>query len=310
MMMTIDRNDLRRFDLNLLPIFMTLIQERSLTRAAEKLHIGQPAVSASLKRLREMLNDELLKRTAKGMMPTSRAIELVHALQPLLRDMQSALQIRRPFDPAQETRIFRIGMHGNHEYFLMPPLLKRLQKEAPGVRLVVQPILKSVATKMLDDGDIDLACGRIREISKWQTSVKLAEIGYKCLFDGKRLHIKAPITLKKFLEMPHILFSPNGDLEGVVDQALALINKERKVIYATSFVSTLPRLLKQVDAIITLPEFTAMQLAEDHDLSICTPPISIPTYPTSLVWLSQMTDDPAHAWLRKQLQEIVSEIDN
>jgi LysR family transcriptional regulator, mexEF-oprN operon transcriptional activator len=307
-MMTINKNDLRGFDLNLLPVFLTLMQERSLTRAAQALNIGQPAASAALKRLREALNDELFLRTPTGMQPTSRASELARVLQPLMADILGALQTRRPFDPAREVRVFRLGMLGNHEYFLMPRLLKRLRKSAPGIRLVVQPILKHAASRMLNDGEIDLACGRIREISKWQSSIPLVEIGYKCLFDGKRLKMKAPISMKKFLDMPHLLFSPNGELEGVVDQALALINKHRKVIYATSFFSALPALLKQVDAIVTLPEYTAVQFADDYGLTISPTPIAIPKYHTSLVWQSQVTDDPAHVWLRKQIQDVVSEI--
>jgi LysR family transcriptional regulator, mexEF-oprN operon transcriptional activator len=307
-MMVINKNDLRGFDLNLLPVFLTLVQERSLTRAARALNIGQPAASAALKRLREALKDELFVRTPAGMQPTSRASELARVLQPLLSDILGALQTRRPFDPAREARVFRLGMLGNHEYFLMPRLLKRLQKTAPGIRLVVQPILKHAASRMLDDGDIDVACGRIREISKWQSSIPLFEVGYKCLFDGKRLKMKAPISMKKFLDMPHLLLSPNGELEGVVDQALAANNKHRRVIYATSFFSALPALLKQIDAIITLPEYTAMQFAEEYDLTISPTPIAIPKYLTSLVWQTQVTGDPAHAWLRKQIQDVISEI--
>lgn len=306
--MFINSNDLKKFDLNLLPVFMTLMQERNLTKAANTLNLGQPAVSAALKRLREALNDELLYRTPKGMVPTSRANELMRVLEPMLRELQATLQARRPFDPANETRIFRLGMPDNHEYFLMPHLLKRLQKDAPGIRIVVRPILRNEAAQMLDDGDIDLACGRIGDIPKWQSRDALVNVGYKCLFDGKRMKIRSPISLAKYLALPHLLFSPNGDLEGVVDHTLAQINKQRKVIYATSFFSVLPTLLKQVDAIATLPEYTAMRFADDYGLTVSPTPLDIPKYPTSLVWLTQLSDDPAHLWLRGLIKKIVSNI--
>jgi LysR family transcriptional regulator, mexEF-oprN operon transcriptional activator len=307
-MMTINTNDLKKFDLNLLPVFMTLMQERSLTKAANLLNLGQPAVSAALRRLREALNDELLYRTPKGMVPTSRANELMRSLEPLLRELQSTLQVRRPFDPANETRTFRLGMLDNHEYFLMPHLLKRLQKDSPNIRIVVRPVLRHTAAHMLDDGEIDLACGRIADTPKWQSREQLLHVGYKCLFDGKRMKIKAPISMARFLALPHLLFSPNGDLEGVVDHALAQIKKQRKVIYAASSFAVLPTLLKQVDAVATLPEYTAVRFADDYGLTVSPTPLDIPKYPTSLVWLTQLNDDPAHLWLRGAMKKIVAVI--
>ncbi len=306
--MAINSNDLKKFDLNLLPVFVTLMQERNLTKAANLLNLGQPAISASLKRLREALNDELLYRTPKGMAPTSRANELMRSLEPLLRELQSTLQSRRPFEPASETRVFRLGMPDNHEYFLMPHLLKKLQKDAPGIRIVVRPILRHTAAQMLDDGEIDLACGLIGDIPKWQSRDNLVNVGYKCLFDGRRMKIRGPISMARFLDLPHLLFSPNGDLEGVVDHALAQIKKQRKVIYATSSFSVLPTLLKQVDAIATLPEYTAARFADDYGLTVSPTPVDIPKYPTSLVWLTQLNDDPAHLWLRNIIKKIVANI--
>jgi LysR family transcriptional regulator, mexEF-oprN operon transcriptional activator len=117
--------ELRHVDLNLLPVFLTLMRERSLTKAAKVLHLGQPAVSAALKRLRNTFGDELLYRTARGMEPTWRAIELAALIEPVMGDMLRAVDVPRRFDPATEQRIFRIGMPDNHEYFLMPALLRR-----------------------------------------------------------------------------------------------------------------------------------------------------------------------------------------
>jgi LysR family transcriptional activator of mexEF-oprN operon len=188
----------------------------------------------------------------------------------------------------------------------MPRLLRRLQQTAPGIRVVVRPLQRQAVAQMLDQGDIDLACGRLGELPKWQTRERLLDVGFLCLYDGKRLKIRKPISLARFLELPHLLFSAGGDMEGVVDRVLATRNLQRKVIYATSSFSVMPALLKQVDAIATLPEYTAREFAADSGLRISPAPIPLPRYPSSLAWLSQRRDDPAHTWLREEIKGIIA----
>lgn len=135
-----NRNDLRRVDLNLLIVFETLMHERSVTRAAEKLFLGQPAISAALSRLRSLFDDPLFVRTGRSMEPSARAVEIFALLSPALDSISTAVSRAAEFDPATSTSVFRIGLSDDVEFALLPMLLKRLRAEAPGIVLVVRRV--------------------------------------------------------------------------------------------------------------------------------------------------------------------------
>jgi len=298
----INFNNLRRTDLNLLPVFLALMQERSITRAAARVYLGQPATSAALKRLRILFRDDLLVRAAGGMEPTDRALALAQQVEALLAGLESALSEAGSFDPAHEQRVFRLGMPDNHQHFLLPPLLALLQHEAPGIRLAVSTANGYTAPKMLDEGEIELACGRIDAVRAWQRRQPLASVGLKTIFDRRQVGFKAPVTLSRFLEFPHLLVSFWGDMEGTLDEALARDGKKRRVILATDSFSVLPVILKEVAAFATLPALAAERFAADYRLEVCDPPIRLPRYSVSLAWLAKTDRDPAHLWLRDAIR--------
>ena len=126
-----NRNDLRRVDLNLLIVFETLMHERSVTRAAEKLFLGQPAISAALSRLRNLFDDPLFVRTGRSMEPSARAVEIFALLSPALDSISTAVSRAAEFDPATSTAVFRIGLSDDVEFALLPMLLKRLRADDP-----------------------------------------------------------------------------------------------------------------------------------------------------------------------------------
>ncbi len=133
-----NRNDLRRVDLNLLVIFEALMFERNLTRVAEKLFIGQPAVSAALGRLRDLFDDQLLLRNGRAMEPTARALDILKEIRPALDTISGAVSRAKEFDPATSADVFRIGLSDDAEFGLLPPLLKQLREEAPGIIVVIR----------------------------------------------------------------------------------------------------------------------------------------------------------------------------
>ncbi len=133
-----NRNDLRRVDLNLLIVFETLMHERSVTRAAEKLFLGQPAISAALSRLRILFDDPLFVRSGRTMEPSARAVEIFALLTPALDSISTAVSRAAEFNPATSNAVFRIGLSDDVEFGLLPPLIKRLRAEAPGVVLVIR----------------------------------------------------------------------------------------------------------------------------------------------------------------------------
>jgi len=296
---TIDINHLRRTDLNLLPVFMALMQERNLTRAAERLNLGQPAVSAALKRLRDAVGDRLFVRGRDGMLPTERALAMARSLEPALGAIHSALRDRPAFDPRAQECIFRLGMSDNHEHFLLPALMARLRTEAPQARVVVRPVGWSQAIGALDSGEVDLLCGYWPQLASWHHREPFFESGFQCMFDRKRVGFRGTLTLARYLALPHLLVSSRGEFESAVDDVLAGLGKSRRVVLVTAHFSVLPSVLKRIPAVATLPEHTARQLAREARLEVCDPPVALRGYESSLAWLRARDDDPAHRWLRE-----------
>lgn len=302
MINTIDLDDLRDVDLNLIPVFITLLAERSTIRAADRLGVGQPAISASLSRLRAIYGDPLFVRVPRGMEPTSRALQLGAALHPALVAIRQSLVPVEPFDPGAAKFTLRIGMPDNHEHFVVPQLLARLQREAPNVRLAIRPTSGATAGQLLDSEEVDLACGRIDKVGAWQRREEIFEVRYLCLYDKHQTPLPEPLTLEAFLAEPHLLVSAKGDFEGVVDDQLSRLGKQRRVIFVTGNFSTLPVVLKRVRAIATLPAPSARKFAADYGLAIAEPPVRLRPYHTALAWLAKHDENPAHQWAREFLK--------
>ena len=149
-----NRNELRKADINLMVVFEALMLERNVTRVAEKLFLGQPTISSALNRLRTLFNDPLFIRVGHRMEPTARAEEIIQHLSPALDSLSSALSLTHDFDPTQSTMTFRIGLSDDVEFGLLPPLLRALRQEAPLVVFVVQHVDYWRIPDLLASGDI------------------------------------------------------------------------------------------------------------------------------------------------------------
>ena len=304
----IDLNDLRSLDLNLLPVFAMLLQERSTTRAASRLRLGQPAVSSALARLRKAFGDPLFTRVPRGLEPTARALALAVQLAPAMSAIRQALRPAEAFDPAQADITVRLGMPDNHEHAVMPELLARIQEEAPGVRVIVRQTSRATVVRLLDDQEIDLACGRIDSVAAWHRREVLIPVTCLCLYDKRHPRLAAPLTLSRFVAAPHLLVSAGGDFHGIVDDALAKLGKVRRVIYATPHFASVPGVLRRVAVIATLPDHSARRFARAHRLTLAEPPLALETYETALVWPAKFDHDPQHRWLRSIVADTVRKI--
>lgn len=221
-----NRNDLRRVDLNLLIVFETLMHERSVTRAAEKLFLGQPAISAALSRLRTLFDDPLFVRTGRSMEPTARAQEIFAHLSPALDSISTAMSRASEFDPATSTAVFRIGLSDDVEFGLLPPLLRRLRAEAPGIVLVVRRANYLLMPNLLASGEISVGVSYTDELP--------ANAKRKTVRRSKPKILRADsapgqLTLDDYCARPHALVSFAGDLSGFVDEELEKFGRKRKV---------------------------------------------------------------------------------
>lgn len=307
-MININENDFRRLDLNLLLVFSALLRERSVTRAAQRLHLGQPALSAALARLRAFAGDELFLRSARGMEPTARALELAEALKPLLEGLSDALFAPAGFDPAHSERGFSLGLFDIGEVTLAPPLLERLGREAPGLRLALRPTDRHAAFAQLEAGQLDLALTDLGPQPGWARSRPLYQEPFACMFDPRRLDLALPLSLEDYLAHPHLLTSFSGAFSGFVDEALAARGLTRRVTLTTTRFATLPFVLRRFAGIASLPATAARVLGAELGLAVSPLPVEVAPVDLALAWHARHEQDAGHRWFRELVAEVALQL--
>ena len=298
----INERQFRGTDLNLLVAFLVLMRERSVSRAAAKLFIGQPAASAALARLREQFGDELLVRTPAGMVPTPRALELEAALLPVVEQMQATLFAPARFDPASAERTFSIGMPDWVEIWLLPQLFERLRVQAPGVRLAVHASDPFSFVEMLEDGRIDVAVGPQVDGPRWLRTRRLRALAFRCLH-ARELTDGAALTLDQYVANPHVLVSYRAVFESAADEILAGQGLRRDVRCITPRFAMLPDLVRGSPVIATVPEVLAERWA-GPGLVDSPVPFALPGFVATAAWHARHAQDPALAWLLGMIEAV------
>ena len=304
-MNNIIENDIRRVDLNLLLVLHVLLEEGNVTRTAERLYLGQPAISGALSRLREAFGDPLFIRTPKGMRPTPRAVELGERFRPFLQELHRELQGPPAFEPATSERLFHVGMSDALEVTLMPALLRRLSREAPGIRVVAHQTDTQRGPAMLEEKQIELAVGVFDEAASWHRRASLFDWHFVCLHDPAQIALpQEGLTLDAYLAHPHLLTSFSAGLKGFIDERLAELGKERQVVFSSRNFSTLAFMLKEVPAFTTMPSYIARIWRAGLGLRIDELPFPVPEFSVSLLWSAADDRDPGLVWLRDRLQNL------
>ncbi|MDH4557679.1 LysR family transcriptional regulator [Pseudomonas sp. BN417] len=298
-----NRNDLRRVDMNLLVVFETLMFEKNLTRASEKLFLGQPAVSAALARLRDLFDDPLLVRSGRTFEPTKRALEILDELQPALDTISSAVSRAKVFNPATYHGTFRIGLSDDVEFGLFPPLLQQIRQEAPEIIVVVRRVNFLLMSPMLGSGEISVGISYTTELPANAKRKRLRNLRCKILRGDNR---PGALTLDEYCERPHALVSFSGDLSGNIDNDLARVGRTRRVVLAVPQFSGLRSILAGTEMLATVPDYAAAALIEGCGLRADEPPFPIVTSELSMVWGGGTDNDPAERWLRERIVEHMS----
>jgi LysR family transcriptional activator of mexEF-oprN operon len=299
-----EESGLRRHDLNLLPVFIALMRERSVTRAARALFLSQPATSAALARLRAAFRDELLVRSGNTLEPTPRAEALLAELAPALQTIAGALAGATPFDPATDARTFRIGWSDDVAIAAMP-LLRRLREAAPHCRLVIRAANYRTIPAMLESGEIGTAVGFMADDLPAAAKQRvLRRGGYRVLRDAAS---PGPVDLDAYCARPHVLVTPRGDLVGFVDQALEQLGRSRQVVLGAPDFGLVRRVLLGTDLLCTASDALSDILVDAvTEGGLASDPLPFQTSVTSVVrmaWRAALDHDPAEAWLRAQIAE-------
>jgi DNA-binding transcriptional LysR family regulator len=289
----------RRLDLNLLVVFDAVMQERNATRAAERLNMSQPAVSHALGRLRAALGDELFVRTPDGMEPTPQAEHLAPSVHRALADLGAALESDRTFEPQEVSRSFVISLNNYGALVMAPSLAAAVAREAPFVTLDLRPSGTIDIAERLDRGEIDLALGGIGAPAERFCDIRLFEDRFACLLrqDHPAVGPKGKIDAKWLAELPHLEVSSTGEGTGFVDDELARLGLERRVVLRAPLLATVG-LLTQSDMVTVMTEKAARAFASKAPLQVLTLPFASPTLPFAMLWHRRMDDHAAHRWLR------------
>lgn len=292
--------DLNGIDLNLLVAFDALLAERSVTRAGARIYRSQPAVSAALARLRLLLKDELFVRGPNGLQPTPRALDIGEPLSQALAEIQRILQFTQAFDPGSSPATFTIALSEHPAFVLLPRLIAFLAEAAPQVDLRVRSFTaRDDAVALLDAGEVDLAVGVPPTSPSGRILTQpLFEESFVCVMRKGHPATKVPLTLDAFVELTHLLVSPENERFGLVDAQLAQQGLQRRLGLTLPHMYAAPMLVAHSDMVATLMHGVVLASGYAGELCVQPPPLALAPVPFVMAWHRRNDAHPAQRWLR------------
>jgi DNA-binding transcriptional LysR family regulator len=294
--------NLRGIDLNLLVVLNALTEERSVRRAGARIGLSQSATSHALARLRGLLGDELLVRTATGMEPTPRALALAGPIRLALEEIQATLAPDR-FDPATASRAFTIVVETYGTIVIVADMVDRIRQEAPGIDVTVRSGPAAQIIDDIDKGRADIAIGSVRSLPGRFVTRQLMADRHVCLMRAGH-PLAGGMTLAQFLGIPHLLVSMNDEAEDLVDHALAAAGLARRVAFRLPNGLAAVAALLRSDMLAVVSEGAARMFAGIAPLVIAEPPLELPATVFRLVWNRRLHESAGHVWLRRVLAGI------
>ena len=297
---------LSRVDLNLFVVFDTIFTEGSLTQAASKLSLSQPAVSHALGRLRELLGDALFARQGKRMVPTAYARNLIGTVRQSLQLLESGLQSPALFDPGQAQRVFHVGMRDVLEAIALPPLMARLQRAAPSVAVNCVRIDRRDMEVELSSGGLDLVVDVALPMG--------SEIRHRPLMNDQLVVVARRdhpawsagqgIDMPTYLAQSHILVSSRRSGPGLEDFELNRLGLRRRIGLRCQHYFAACRVVRDTNLILTMPEHYACIANESFGNALHAFPLATPSLDVHVYWHAGADRDPANVWLRQQLDDV------
>ena len=293
-------------DLNLLRVFDAVLRERGVTPAAGRLGLTQPAVSNALARLRALFGDALFVRTPTGMDATPFARGVAEPVRQALALLESALAHGPGFEPATSTRAFRFYMSDLGQVEFLPPLVERVHRHAPGVRLEAVAYDLEHIGDALGTGALDIAVGFLPALGPPVERSALFRDPYVCLMRADHPGVGKTLTKKKFAEASHALVTYRGGGHRVIEEALERAGVARRITLRVPHFTVVPMVLERTDLILTLPARVARVYERRGKFKTLPPPVPIPPAEVAVHWHERFEADPGNRWLRQQLVELFS----
>lgn len=299
--------NLKNLDIHLLRCFEALMDERSVSRAAERMHVSQPAMSHALARLRRHFNDPLLLRAQKEMVPTRCALTVRESVGRILLETENLFLRAVAFRPEASRMKFVVTAPEFVEYVLAPRLLGRLQREAPGISLEIRMPDPDRAVEWLEKGEIDFRLGWLRTPPDKLRSKLLFRDRFVCLARKGHPQIRGSITQEQYLSLPHVRsrFVRNSTSGRVIDEVAASHGRKLNVALLMQNFFTVFHTVVHSDLIATVPERLAHGALNQLPVQVLAPPISIPDARVSMFWHERTHQEASHRWFRQLLTDVV-----
>ena len=295
--------NLRSLDLNLLLVFDAIYGERSISRAAAKLHLSQPTVSNALARLRERLQDPLFERSAQGMLPTPRARKLAEPIRQALNTLEHGLRDDEEFDFARSEREFVIAVEDYGESVILPGFIRWLADVAPNLRMRIRAESSAQLAVELREGTVDLALDYFTlPDANYRHACVLTET---LLSLSRRDHplLGERMNLEQYLALRHVMLAAPANARPMIDLALAKRGLQRRIAMRVPHFISMPLMVLASDMICTLPRRMATLYADHFMLRAHAVPLRMPQFPVYLIWHQRLDADAGHQWFRTHLTE-------
>jgi LysR family transcriptional activator of mexEF-oprN operon len=292
----------RDLDLNLLPILVAVADTGSVTAAAARLYVTQSAVSAALRRLRSAIGDSIVSRHGRGVVLTERGARLVADARPHLEAIVQAALLPAVFNPKTSERVLRLGLADAVDEWLLPPLLRLLESEAPRMRLVCSPVQFRTVNEALSARRVDLAVTVADELPASIARRTLVLSHHVCVFDPRFVRLAASPSERAYLAQDHVVVSYNADLRGVIEDAFG---RERRVRCSVASFASIGAIVDGGRLVATVPIILARQIVRDRPhLRMSSLPFAHEPGSIDLLWPTALDVDPGCRFLREAIIRI------
>lgn len=300
--------DLTQIDLNLLVAFEALFEARSVTVAAQRLYLGQPAMSAALGRLRTLFGDELFIRVGREMQPTTKATTIAPGVLTALHQVRQTIQSSQEFNPASDSREFAIGSADYTSFVVMPRLLAQCQLAAPKLNFRMIEFDKDRVGELLETGAVELALGVFQNPPRQTICQPLFQERFVGIARKNHPAVQSPISIEAFAELDQALYTIRRDATGELDRILAGYDLQRRIALTVPHLLVLPSIIASTDLIAAVPARMAQYFSQLDDIMLFELPIATPQWTVAMLWSKLSDKDAANCWLRQTLQAVCQQI--
>ncbi|MBI6549784.1 LysR family transcriptional regulator [Xenorhabdus lircayensis] len=299
-------NNLRNIDLNLLVTLQALLLEKHITRTANRLHKSQPAISHALASLRNLFDDPLLVRRSGRLELTVRAQELLIPLREVLGQINTLIE-PQVFDPTQTKRTFRLSMSDYGARVLLPTLIRTFRTIAPNAKLSISQASRESMLIDVIDSEIDLALGVFpQKIPEDLRAHSLFVEKFSCLADASTIPENGHLDKNSWLARSHVSVAMRAGVEDDIDRALLKEGLHRKISVQLPHWGIASDIISGTDLILTVARRSLINIENNHNLRIFSPPFNIPPFDFKMVWHKRQEIDAAHCWLRQLIMRFLN----